>query len=325
MKHTIPVTLIIILIFFLSQVIGLYALSYTIKGIGYTPEGEVVVEYADTAIGERPQLYDMEMFLYIIFAILLGTGLILLLVRFRKVKIWKAMFFFAVWMTCSVTLGVFFDPLIAFSVSIFLAFFKIFKPNMIAHNISELLIYPGIAIIFVPNLSVLWVTLLLLVISVYDMFAVWKSKHMVSLAQFQTKSRAFAGVFVTYKVKAEKGISKAARAVKGKKTSKAHAARKSDVAAKEDVEYRNAILGGGDIAFPLIFAGVVMDSLIKMSVAKTTAFAYALIIPVVVAVALFSLLAFAKKDRFYPAMPFITAGCLAGYGIMWILVSGIIA
>ncbi|MCX6818323.1 MAG: presenilin family intramembrane aspartyl protease [Candidatus Aenigmarchaeota archaeon] len=319
MKHTIPVTLIIILIFFLSQVIGLYALSYTIKGIGYTPEGEVVVEYADTAIGERPQLYDMGMFLYMIAAILIGTGLILLLVKFKKFKIWKAMFFFAVWMTCSVTLGVFVDPIIAFSVSIFLAFFKIFKPNMIIHNVSELLIYPGIAIIFVPNLNIFWVTLLLLVISVYDVFAVWKSKHMVSMAQFQTKSRAFAGVFVTYKLKAKKGLSKAARTVKGKKTAKTA---KKEVAS---VEYRNAILGGGDIAFPLIFAGVVMDSLIKMSVAKTTAFAYALIIPVVVAIALFSLLAFAKKDRFYPAMPFITAGCLAGYGILWLLGSGIIA
>ena len=319
MKHTIPVTLIIILIFFLSQVIGLYALGANIVGLSQTPEGETIVEHADTTIGERPDMQGPETFLYMIFAILVGTGLILLLVRFKKFGIWKAMFFFAVWMTCSITLGVFIDPLIALVFCIFLAFVKVYRPNIWIHNLTELLIYPGIAVIFVPLIDLPWVIALLLAISAYDVFAVWKSKHMVSMAQFQTKSRAFAGVLVTYKLKAEKGLSKAAKTVKGRKVSKT--ARKETTG----VEYRNAILGGGDIAFPLIFAGVVMDSLIKTGIAKALAFAYALIIPVVVAAALFSLLALAKKDKFYPAMPFITAGCLAGYGILWLLGSGIIA
>ncbi|MFH1237225.1 MAG: presenilin family intramembrane aspartyl protease [Candidatus Aenigmatarchaeota archaeon] len=323
MKHTIPVTLIIILIFFLSQVIGLYALGANIMGVTQTPGGETIVEHADTTIGERPEMQGPETFLYMICAILVGTGLILLLVKFKKFGIWKAMFFFAVWMTCSITLGVFIDPLIALVFCIFLAFVKVYRPNIWIHNLTELLIYPGIAVIFVPLLDLPWVIALLLAISAYDVFAVWKSKHMVSMAQFQTKSRAFAGVFVTYKLKTQKSISKAAKTVKGRKAKTA--AKGRTVAAKEDVEYRNAILGGGDIAFPLIFAGVVMDSLIKMSIAKTTAFLLALIIPVVVAIALFSLLAMAKKDRFYPAMPFITAGCLAGYGILWLLISGIIA
>jgi presenilin-like A22 family membrane protease len=249
-------------------------------------------------------------------AILIGTGLILLLVRFRKFGIWKAMFFFAVWMTCSITLGVFIDPTLALIICVFFAFFKVIRPNIWIHNVTELLIYPGIAVIFVPLLDVTWVTLLLVAISAYDMFAVWKSKHMIGMAEFQTKSRAFAGVMISYKVKAAHKIAKAVKPLKGKRAAAAMA--KHTALKEERDEYKTAILGGGDIAFPLIFAGVVMDSMIKMGVTKAAAFVYALVIPIVVAAALFSLLAFAKKDRFYPAMPFITVGCLAGYGILWL-------
>jgi presenilin-like A22 family membrane protease len=168
-----------------------------------------------------------------------------------------------------------------------------------------LFVYAGIAIIFVPLLDIVWVTLLLLVISAYDMFAVWKSKHMVSLAEFQTKSKAFAGVLLSYKLK-----------LKPKKIKKLKKGEK----VKVREEYRSAVLGGGDIAFPMLFAGVVMDSMIKMGVhTKIFAFMYSMIIPIIVAAVLFVLLAKASSDRFYPAMPFLTAGCLIGYGIVWLI------
>lgn len=317
MKHTVSITAVMVLIFLLSQVIGLYALSANISGVTQTPGGEVIVEHADTAIGERPAIQGVETFLYILVAVLIGTGLILLLVKFRKFSIWKGMFFFAVWMTCSITIGVFIDPTLAFVLCAVLAFFKVFRPNIWMHNFTELFIYAGIALIFVPLLDIVWVTLLLLAVSAYDMFAVWHSGHMISLAKFQTKSRAFAGVMLSYRVKAAGGIRKAVKSAKGKGKTGAKVSLK-----EEKGEYRNAILGGGDIAFPLIFAGVVMDSMINLSVTKAVAFAYSLVIPVTVAFILFALLAFAKKDRFYPAMPFLTAGCFAGYAILWLLGAG---
>jgi presenilin-like A22 family membrane protease len=309
MKHTLQITLLMVLIFFLSQVIGLYALSAN-TNVTQTPGGEIIVEHQDTAIGERPDIQGLETFAYVIVAILIGTGLILLLVRFRKIKIWKAMFFFAVWMTCYITLGVFIDYISALVICFFLAFFKVWRPNIWAHNLTELFIYAGIAIIFVPLLDIVWVTLLLLAISAYDMFAVWRSGHMVSLARFQTKSRAFAGVMLSYSVRAHEKIKKTAKGPKAKTK-----------VAEEKMETRNAILGGGDIAFPLIFAGVVMDGMIWSGVIKSAAFIYALIIPVVVALTLFAMLMLAKKDRFYPAMPFLTAGCLAGYCITLFMLS----
>lgn len=307
MKHTVSITAVIVLIFFTSQLIGLYALNVNTK-VTQTPEGVIIVEHEDTAIGERPNIYGPQTFLYMLVAILIGTGLILLLMRLKKVSIWKAMFFFAVWMTCSITIGVFIDPMIAFLICFILAIFKVYKPNIWAHNVTELFIYAGIAIIFVPLLDVLWAILLLLAISAYDMFAVWKSRHMISLAEFQTHSKAFAGVMLSYKVKVAGKVKKAKKAGEAVKEK------------KPKFEYKSAILGGGDIAFPMIFAGVVMDSLIKGGVfAKPFAFLHALMIPVVVTISLFLLLTLAKKDRFYPAMPFLTTGCLVGYGLVWVL------
>jgi len=45
-----------------------------------------------------------------------------------------------------------------------------------------------------------------------------------------------------------------------------------------------------------------------------------MIIPIMTSIALLILLLKSKKDRFYPAMPFLTAGCLAGYGILQLIV-----
>jgi len=304
MKHTLSITLIIILIFFLSQIIGLYALNVNTV-VKKTPEGGLVVEHENTAIGERPNLQGPETFLYIIVAVLMGTGFLLLLVKLKKIRIWKALYFFAVWMTCSITIGVFTYDFLAFSVCFILAFFKVFRPNIWIHNITELFIYAGIAIIFVPLLDIVWVTLLLLAISAYDMFAVWKSKHMVSLAEFQSKSKAFAGVLLSYKVKL--------KSLKTKKSGKT-------TETEEGEEQRSAVLGGGDIAFPMIFAGVVMNSMIEAGIhTKTFAFLYSLIIPVIVAAFLLVLLVEARSDKFYPAMPFLTAGCFIGYGLVWLV------
>ncbi|MBL7057238.1 hypothetical protein ISS09_03070, partial [Candidatus Woesearchaeota archaeon] len=82
---------------------------------------------------------------------------------------------------------------------------------------------------------------------------------------------------------------------------------------------KNAILGGGDVAFPLIFAGVVMETLIRQGLSLQIAFLQTCIVAVFATIAIFSLFVFAKKEKFYPAMPTITIGCLIGYAIILLL------
>ena len=215
--------------------------------------------------------------------------------------------FIAVITTITITLGVFLPAFWALLIAALLTFLKIFRSNIVIHNLSEILIYAGIALLFVPLFNLFWITILLLIISVYDAFAVWQSKHMIKLAQFQTGNRLFAGFFVSKKAKVKTIKGTIAKKVKG--TVKRGKVKK--------VRAREAILGGGDIAFPLIFAGVVMESLLLRGTAN--AFLATLIIPVVLTLVLLGLLLKGEQGKFYPAMPFLTAGCLIGAAIVFLL------
>ena len=70
-----------------------------------------------------------------------------------------------------------------------------------------------------------------------------------------------------------------------------------------------AILGGGDVVFPIIFTGV----------AFYTFGLPAVVIPIFAAFSLFLLQVFAKKGKFYPAMPFLTAGCFLGLLVAYLI------
>ena len=147
---------------------------------------------------------------------------------------------------------------------------------------TEVLLYGGIAAILVPMIpSIAAVSAILILISIYDAYAVWKSKHMIKLAEFQKSTKVFAGLSLPYKQQSK---------VKSKNT--------------KTIKVKAAILGGGDLAFPLIFSGVVMKSLPN----KFAPF----IITFTAALTLFLLLIKSQKNRYYPAMPFISAGCFIG-------------
>ena len=82
--------------------------------------------------------------------------------------------------------------------AISLAAWKILRPNVFIHNLTEVFIYGGIAALLVPIINLFSAFILLLLISIYDMYAVWKSKHMVSMAKFQSEAKVFAGLLKRY-------------------------------------------------------------------------------------------------------------------------------
>jgi len=297
MKHNLKVTVILVTFFFLAQLVGLGILFQDMKVVQAVKDtGEVVTEvsHPETALGERPNVKNQDALLMVLIAILIGTGFILLIAKFGVVKLWKIFFFLAVFFSITIALGTFLHFLAALIIAFLLAFFKLLKPNIAIHNITEVLIYAGIAVLFVPLFDPLWILILLLIISAYDMFAVWKSKHMVKLAEFQIESRAFSGLFISPSRSKFK---------------------KSDNTKSRDAV---AIIGGGDIAFPLLFAGVVLETLV-LRFPPLTAFLYSLLVPVFVTIALIGLMVYGKKGHYYPAMPFLTAGALVGYGLILVL------
>ncbi|HLD57825.1 MAG TPA: presenilin family intramembrane aspartyl protease [archaeon] len=302
MKHSIKVTILLVLFYFLAQIIGLgfvYSDIRVATVITETGQNITVVSHPETALGPRPDLYNLDAIFMVLIGVLIGTGLVLIIVKFNKVNIWRGFFFFAVFMTITLSVGVFFNWYVAAVIGFLLAFLKMWKRNVVIHNLTELLAYSGIAVLFAPLFEPLWMVILLLVISVYDMFAVWQSKHMVKMAEFQIESDVFAGLSIPY------------RTVRSKSNHPKHKNQNS----KQVTGQNTAILGGGDVAFPLIFAAVVMESFIKSGIFGPVALIKALPIPIITAIVLLVLLVFGKKGRYYPAMPFLTAGCLIGYFI----------
>jgi len=278
MKHILTVTLLLTMFFGIAQIIGLAVTDNYIDKIATAETGQLQWKQLPSIAGvpvERPDVEPKVSIWYILAAILIGTAIILLIIKIGKTFLWKLWFFLAITVCLQVSLAAFISETLALVLAVLFAVFKIFRPNLIISNLSELFVYGGLAAIFVPILNILYSFILLLLLSIYDMYAVWKSKHMVKMAKFQTASGIFAGLLIPYALP-KKG--------KGK--------------------IKTAVLGGGDIGFPLIFAGTVM---------KTNGMVPALIVVAGSTLALFLLLSLSKKDRFYPAMPFLTAGCALGY------------
>ncbi len=286
MKHTWVVTAFLLVLFFAAQVIGLKITQTYIDFAASAEKGELVWKDLPSIAGfeiERPDVEPQLSIWYIIGAVIIGTLLILLIIRFGKVLLWKLWFYFAIVLCLQIAIAAFIPATFALIFSLLFGWFKVFRPNVFIHNLTELFVYGGLAVIFVPILNVLYAFLLLLALSVYDMYAVWKSKHMIVMAKFQTKSGIFAGLLLPYK----------APAVRGKKA-----------------KVRTAVLGGGDIGFPLIFAGTVLAG---------AGFVPAVLVAIGATAALLVLLMLSQRDRFYPAMPFLTLGCAVGYLATFIL------
>jgi len=313
MKHDLSITLFLIFIFLLTQVVGLFFINHDAKPITITKDNRTVTEinHQDTAVGPRPETKGFSSFLYLGLGVLIGTVLVLILIKYSQFKLWKIWFFIAVWIATTIALGVFVNKYVAVGIALVIAIIKLWKPNILIHNLSEVLMYTGIAVLVVPLFNVLWAFILLVAISLYDMYAVWKSKHMVKMAEFQTKSNLFAGLMIPYRPKKEVKINSklGVQVIANKENNQNNQSTKP-------TEKKNAILGGGDVAFPLIFAGVIMEALMMHGFSKIIAFQYSLMIALTTAIALFLLFMAAKKDKFYPAMPFVTLGCVAGYLII---------
>jgi presenilin-like A22 family membrane protease len=311
MKHSLKITIYMILVFLCAQLIGIAIInSYIDHKATETSREQGQITFTPLPYNiERPPSTDYGTVIYIIIGVVIGTVILLLIARFKQGLLWKIWFFLSVVICLSIALSAFINPYVAFGLAVLAGIFKVFKPNMWVHNITEVFLYGGIAAIFVPILNVPAALILLLLISGYDMYAVWYSKHMVTLAEFQKGSKVFAGVMLPTQdaPNVKHTVSTTVKKV-GKKT---------DGGKKITHSQSYAILGGGDIAFPLLFTGVVMKGLM-IKYAFLYAFFLTLCVTIGATIALGILFILAKKDRYYPAMPFLTAGCLIGWAVTFL-------
>lgn len=262
MKHSFHVIVLMLTFFLIAQVIGLVITN------------AYPVEKALPLGVERPELEKNTSFISIFIFILLATVIALLLLKFALFTLWRFWFFLSVFFTLTISFAAFIPESAAIVSALILAVWKILKPNVVVHNFTEFFMYGALAAIFVPILSIISISVLLILISLYDYIAVRKTKHMVALAKVQGKEKLFAGLVVPNK----KNV---------------------------------AILGGGDIGFPLLFAGVVM---VQLGLGLFDWRTY--LVPLCTAGMLFALFLFGERKKFYPAMPYLTLGCFLGLGLV---------
>ncbi|MFH1503514.1 MAG: presenilin family intramembrane aspartyl protease [Candidatus Diapherotrites archaeon] len=288
MKHNLKITLILLAMFLVTQFIGLYVVNHYLSPENKLPYGMEIPEAENNAD------FYTSFFPSIIIAFVIAVILLILFTRFKLDFILKLWFFLVV----LIALGIFltsvlpdgkYVPFLALILVLPLALIKIYRRNFLVHNATELFIYPSIAAVFVPLLNFWTVIILLILISIYDMWAVWRSGIMQKMAKYQMNNlKVFAGFFVPYISKKVRGqLKNLSKSELRKKKIKAHV----------------AILGGGDVIFPIITAGVML---------KEFGFLSALFVIIGAALGLSYLFFFAEKKKFYPAMPFITIGILFG-------------
>jgi len=320
MKHNWKVTAILLSMFVITQVIGLFVTAAYANPVVIGNETVNLVPFGmePPAVEAAPALGS------IVFSFVIAILLIFLLMKFKAAIVLRTWFFIVVilaigivlniilvsvnpdWGLREINLGIL-TPTIAEFVSVIvalpLAFFKVFKREIFTHNLTELLVYPGIAVVFIPILNVWTAIALLILISAYDMYAVWHSGFMQKMAKYQISHlKFFAGFFVPYMSKGDR--------VKLQKIKSAKKSKKDKEKALGKLSVNLAILGGGDVVFPIITAGVVMA-------AGGLAAAISVVVGATLALAL--LFYYSEKGKFYPAMPFITGGILVGLGFAYLV------
>jgi len=318
MRHNVKITIILLSMFLITQFIGLYVINSDPFHITTEVNNETqVIANPSLSWIQPPEIQQQSDFGFyfgsLIFAFIFAILLFFLLTRFKVDFILRMWFFIVIIIALFITFNAIFPKTTYFAIgagilAVVLAFIKTYRRNMIVHNLTELLIYPGIATIFVPILNFWTVLVLLLVISVYDMWAVWHSGIMQKMAKYQMNTlKVFSGFFVPY-------ISKKVRMQINKmKKSKS----------KKKVRVNMAILGGGDVVFPIITAGVIFKTASVILPFGLPAFVGGLI-PALFVIAgatlgLTLLFMFSEKKKFYPAMPFITAGIFLGILLSYLI------
>lgn len=285
--------------FIITQFIGLFVVGHYLDNPNTIPYGMGVSEQ------ELEQTTYAGNFTSILIAFVIAIFLFLLLKKIRAKFVMRTWFFIVIMIALGISFSAFLSYLLpefkyigfmALILALPLTLSKVYSQNILSHNFTELLIYPGIAAVFVPILNVPTVIIFLVLISIYDAWAVWHSGIMQKMAKYQIdKLHIFSGFFIPY-------VSKKVRA-KLKKLKKSERKNKK-------IKVNVAILGGGDVIFPIITAGIMLAAIGLWS---------ALLVILGATLGLSYLFFFAEKKKFYPAMPFISAGILVGIGLSYLI------
>ncbi|MFA5485045.1 MAG: presenilin family intramembrane aspartyl protease [Candidatus Pacearchaeota archaeon] len=330
MKQENKTKVILLSLFLITQIIAILLLNNYTPTINYSENNTINITQEKLPLGinsHQSQTNELNIFSFIL-SLIFVVLIFLLLMKYKIKHVIKIWFSLVVVLSLTITINGFLFKLpvkniIIYSVLIasFLSFFKIIKPNYYVHNLTETFIYPGISLILIytiynpikPLTNVFFILGLLILISIYDMWAVWKSKIMQKMANYQMKEvKIFSGFLIPIiDDKTKKEIKTIREKYKDKKIPKKVQNKKYKV--------KFAALGGGDVAFPILTSGIFMWAFQDQSLFNIPGLIPALFITIGAFLGLGFLLIFKKQNKAYPAMPFISSGILISL-LLWFLI-----
>lgn len=169
-----------------------------------------------------------------LFYFLLATFFIFLVSLFRKFKrgksvLFKSIFILAIFWGGSLLFSLWLPDIPALILIVILIFWWLKRPSIFIHDLSVILGIAGIGAILGLRLTPWLVVSLLIILSIYDFIAVYKTKHMVKMAKEMIATGTILALIIPQKISDFKTDLKEIRP--GGKF---------------------LILGGGDVAFPLL-------------------------------------------------------------------------
>jgi presenilin-like A22 family membrane protease len=223
-----------------------------------------------------------------IISLVFVLAIILLIIKFvksgfKKRVLLKAIFLLSFFLGSLIFFKVWLGEPAALILVLFLAFLWIKMPSIFVHDLLLISGMAGISGSFGLQLTPEVVAILLVIFSVYDIIAVYKTKHMVKMAKAMAEVGALPGLILPSKI-----------------------SELNTHIEKIQLGGKFMILGGGDIVFPLLFSvSALQDGIIQS-----------------IMVALFALLGllasfwifFQQKERqAIPALPPIALFSIIGY------------
>jgi len=162
-------------VFLITQLLGLYVAGFLLE------EG-----IKTTIVSDNPE--DIANAIGLIVYILVFTGVILVIIRFFKGGgLFKLLETLAIFSTSVIVFSAF-VPEIAFMLAVLLvALRNSIADNLLARNFSAVIAIAGAGAVIGVSIGVVPALVFIALLSVYDLIAVFKTKHMVTMAKSITK------------------------------------------------------------------------------------------------------------------------------------------
>ncbi len=174
----------LILLFLITQSLGLFVGDSWVKVVEENPE------VRPTIVTENPDdpINSIALFVYI----LIFTGVLLIIIKFLKGRLlyWVFKIFesLAIFGTSVIVFAAFYDSVIVILPAVVLvALRNVFSKNIWLRNFSSMIATAGAGAFIGITLGVFPILIFMIALAAYDFIAVFKTKHMVTLAKSITK------------------------------------------------------------------------------------------------------------------------------------------